>query len=214
MLSTSILPRRAARAGARLLVLFVLVAAVINVPWAVTFMRWSETPSLVPTTRMDRPNAPKEWPSSTPHAAPWPPPDEWEEGGAFGFRTFNVFGGLDLSKTNPSRFQMEVHLFGWPLPVIEKKQMWWDWNDPTLAGPESDPAPFLRFGGLLLNPLLLGGAAWMIFVFPWLAAVITIRRWRHRRNRCMACGYPIGASAWCTECGNLIRPMPSTSTKA
>jgi hypothetical protein len=69
---------------------------------------------------------------------------------------------------------MQAQHLGWPLPVIELKQMWWNWNDPTLNGPEPDPAPTLMPAGLLINPLLLGGGVWLVTVLP--AAVFVLAR--------------------------------------
>jgi hypothetical protein len=194
-----IMPRRATAIGVLLLVLFVLIAAAVNVPWALTFMRSRTTIIQVPTMARKDSQMPRAWPATTPHNVPWPPPNAWIDGQAFGFRMSYVYGGTPSTVTNA--FQMEVHLLGWPFPVIEQKQMWWDWDDPKLNGPEPDPALSLRLQGLILNPLILGGGTWLILIAPWL---IAIRLWRHRRNRCMACGYPIGASPVCTECGGAV----------
>ena len=99
---------------------------------------------------------------------------------------------------------MEVQLLGWPIPVIEEKQMWWDWDDPKLKGPEPDPALSLKMAGLLVNPLIVGGGAWLIVVLPWFVPVVARRWWRQRQGRCMTCSYPIGTSPVCTECGSAI----------
>jgi hypothetical protein len=86
-----------------------------------------------------------------------------------------------------------------------------DWNDPGLRGPESDPAPSLKLQGLVLNPLIVGGAAWMVLVLPWFLGIIITRWSRRRRNRCMACGYPIGTSSVCTECGSQVALVHDSS---
>jgi hypothetical protein len=56
----------------------------------------------------------------------------------------------------------------------------------------------------LLNPLIVGGAAWVVLVVPWFLGIIITRWSRRRRGRCMACGYPIGTSSVCTECGSQV----------
>lgn len=185
-----------------LLVLMVLMAAAINVPWALQFMHSRTTITQVPTARVQGGVTDRPWPAATPHADPWPSPDHWTEGGVFGCRYYDV-------RSNEQNFAMVVQHLGWPLPVIEVKQMWWDWNDPALAGPESDAAPSLMIGGLLLNPLILGGGAWLIFIMPWIAAIIATRAYRKRRNRCLDCGYPNrSGSERCTECGGVLSSHP------
>ncbi len=59
---------------------------------------------------------------------------------------------------------MTVQRYGWPLSVLERKMMWWDWSDPTLNGPESSPSPALLLPGLILNPLIVA-VALLFFVF-------------------------------------------------
>lgn len=185
-----------------LLLLFVLIAAAINVPWALSFKRSQTTINKVPMARLDLGAVPDEWPAKTPHAERWPKPEHWTEGGVFGCRVYDV----RTPGTEPGRngFSMSLQRMGWPLAVIEEKQMWWDWDNPKLAGPESDPAPSLMLGGLFFNPLILGGGAWCILILPWFLGAITIRTQRKRKHRCMACGYPVGASAVCTECGSTM----------
>ncbi len=183
------------------MVSLVLVAAIINVPWALTFMRSRDTVRQVPSAEFLQ--LPPEWPVSTPHVKPWPAPESWSEGRVFGCRVFDV--RTKQTEVGRNAFAMEAQLLGWPLPVIEDKQMWWDWDDPALKGPESDPAPTLRLQGLLLNPLILGGGVWAVIVLPWLIAIVATRRWRYQKRRCMDCGYPIGVNVVCTECGRAVR---------
>lgn len=84
--------------------------------------------------------------------------------------------------------------------------MWWDWNDPVLTGPISDPPPRLLWMGTLANPILLGTAAWLILVAPLLAFVLGRRAWRAHGGQCTGCGYPVGTSPVCTECGAAVTP--------
>jgi hypothetical protein len=202
MTSPSVLPRRSAAIALLLLLAFIMLAAAVNVPFALSRMRSRTTIMQVPTAALEAASIPDEWPATTPHDVPWPRADDWSQGAAFGCRVFDV--RTTPSSTDSNGFSMDLQLLGWPLPVIEVKQMWWDWDDPKLSGPESDPAPTLRLRGLLLNPLIVGGGAWLILVVPWLAAVIATRSWRRRHHRCMSCGYPIGTSPVCTECGEAV----------
>jgi hypothetical protein len=201
MKTPHVIPRRPCVIAGLLLALFILIAAAVNVPCALSFMRSRTTKGQLPMAILQDAKV-RQWPAETPHKDPWPAPDFWWEGGVFGCRVYDV--RARPTEDGAGAFSMSVQHLGWPLPVIEEKQMWWDWNDPSLNGPESDPAPSLLLPGLVLNPLILGGAAWIVFVLPWLALLIG-RRWsRHRRRRCMACGYPVGRSPVCTECGGAV----------
>ena len=54
--------------------------------------------------------------------------------------------------------------------------------------------------GFAINAIFYGTIMWLPFVI-----LGRIRRWRRvARGRCPNCGYPIGASAVCTECGKAV----------
>jgi hypothetical protein len=58
--------------------------------------------------------------------------------------------------------------------------------------------------GFALNTIFYAAILWLLFAAPG-----RIRRWRRiARGRCPHCGYPVGASSVCTECG---KPTPSPS---
>jgi len=57
--------------------------------------------------------------------------------------------------------------------------------------------------GLLKNWVFWTAAVVMIWMIPWTARRI-VRRIRHR---CAACGYPVGTSPVCTECGRRVTAM-------
>jgi len=59
--------------------------------------------------------------------------------------------------------------------------------------------------GFLFNAAAFGGVLWLI----WFAARWTRRLSRLRRGCCPACGYPIGVSHTCTECGVPVKPSSS-----
>ena len=71
------------------------------------------------------------------------------------------------------------------------------------AGADAPADSGLRLAptGVVVNPVVQGGAVWAILVLPVLTAR-GVRRWsRRRRGLCPACAYPAGASDVCTECG-------------
>jgi hypothetical protein len=203
-MTQSLIPARTKKAAVWLLMAFVGVAAIANVPWALTRMRWRGDVVKVPAKVLENPTSRRYWPSSTPHVAAWPAPRYWMESQLFGWRYFNV---NTRGSARDDGFTMQLQRLGWPWPVIEVKQMWWDFNDPTLAGPQSDPPPSLMIAGLLFNPIALGVATWSVLVLPWLMLVSTRRALRHRKARCLDCAYPIGTSSICTECGAAVRAL-------
>ena len=181
----------------------VLLAAVVNVPWAVSMWRWARGPMAPNQLRPRQVTGSDLWPAPTPHAGAWPPPTDWSEVREFGYTRFDV--RTRSSQAGRNGYAMDVNQYGWPLPVIRDMQMWWDWNDPTLNGPIPDPPPHLLWRGVILNPLMLGTAAFVVAVVPIAIIAISRRAWRRHGGQCDQCGYPIGVSAVCTECG---APVP------
>lgn len=54
--------------------------------------------------------------------------------------------------------------------------------------------------GFAINSMFYAATIWLLFTGPR-----TLRRWRRlRRGLCVACGYPVGQSATCTECGKRL----------
>jgi hypothetical protein len=184
--------------------LLVLLAAAVNVPLAVS--RWHPPRALWPAPQVNLGGRAmnRAWPASTPHAGPWPAPGTWQKYSAFGVRHYDVRASSHEQGRNG--FAMRLDQYGWPLPVIEDKEMWWDWNDPALSGPRPDPAPRLLLTGLLVNPLLSGSLAFAVFVLPIALAILIRRAWRRHGRQCLRCGYPIGTSPVCTECGAPVAP--------
>lgn len=55
--------------------------------------------------------------------------------------------------------------------------------------------------GFAVNTMFFGGILWLLLCGP-----IVVRRVIRRRScRCAGCGYPIGTSAVCSECGNDLK---------
>lgn len=207
--------QRTGRTGLAALLVLLLFAA-INVPLAVMLLKSRRAAR--PSRWMEDIRGPaassKGWPVRTPHHEPWPPPDSWECAREFGYREYDVrsTGG---GKPPGSQFQMHARLYGWPLPVLEEAQFWWDWSDPALGtgnppGPVSDPPMRLRWSGVILNPLIgaavvMGAWGAVFYYIPMIRAAE-----RRRAGKCEACGYPVGVSPVCTECGATVQVKSSS----
>lgn len=182
------------------LVVLVLLAGVVNVPFAVTKIRSRTTAQPMERTHHNGPEAAtRGWPVSTPHQRVWVEPQSWSRWSAFGYEEFHVSSPSPEPGVNG--FSMQVQRLGWPLAVVEIRQMWWDWNDPALDGPESDPRPLLVPTGLVFNPLMVGGALWLVLCVLPLAARVMRRGVRGRRGRCVWCGFEVEGLEVCPECG-------------
>lgn len=142
----------------------------------------------------------KPWPSRTPHKEAWPAPHSWERAHLRGMWHFDVRGRRAADPEN-SDFIMDLWQTGWPLPVIERKHMWWDWDNPALEGPAPDPAAEILYFGLFLNTLILGGGLWLLVFGPLAGWVIGRRFARTLRGQCTFCGYDIAGLKRCPECG-------------
>lgn len=185
-----------------LLVMLVLIGAAANLPFALRFLH-SRTSPRAPmiSNEMGATAAALPWPARTPHDRAWPAPTQYQVEGSFAYRNINVYGADPDGDAN-SRFQMQVERIGWPLPVLERVQMWWPWNDAGWASSAApDPAMRVAWTGAVLNPLIFGVTAWMVLVAPVTVFAIARRRLRHAHNCCTRCGYPLGGAARCAECG-------------
>lgn len=66
-----------------------------------------------------------------------------------------------------------------------------------------------KWPGFVVNTALFGGVPWLLICGPF----VLRRHQRRKRKQCVACGYPIGKSDVCTECGLAIKPVASNVTK-
>lgn len=182
-------------------VILVLLSAAVNVPIAVSAMRSRTTPRPPETVDLrGAAAAGRSWPGTTPHQQPWPDPQLWQFAPALGYRSYHAWAPVRGS--SDTEFSMRLEHIGWPLPVLEIKRMWWDWNDPALSGPEPDPSPKLLAPGLVLNPLIVGSSVFMMFGAPVYAVVVLRRVWRFRGGDCPWCGYELKGLDACPECGS------------
>lgn len=141
--------------------------------------------------------AAKGWPAATP--MPWPVVTQWSAEHGFAYR-------LSIAWSSPSpdttTHQMVFEEFGWPLPVLDRVQLWWPWDDPkwtTTVPPDSELR--IRWSALTLSSAAMALAIWLLLFGPfhlWTAA----RRWRHRSmGACLQCAYPLRGAQRCPECG-------------
>jgi hypothetical protein len=140
------------------------------------------------------------WPSSTPHTKAWPSPQYWVRTTRWGNWYYHVQAPNQTDK-DANGFSMQLMQSGWPMPVIERKQMWWDWDDPALKGPVPDPSIQILYGRLALNTLLLGGGLWLVVFGPLGLFVVGRRVVWTLRGHCTFCGYDMTGLEQCPECG-------------
>ena len=197
----------------RWLVWCMLLAAAINVPFAVSRVELVNAASPRGSSFKSVEEMPEHWPIATPHAEPWPAPTYWNEWTGFGKWFFDVRSSNP--DPNKSGFTLTLRRSGWPLPVLEQRMMWWNWDNPALKGPKSDPPMLLMPAGLILNPIIVGGGSWVLMVAAFFVLVIRRRDRRMRRGLCLDCGYDlrglqVGSESQptiCPECGSSREEM-------
>ncbi len=102
---------------------------------------------------------------------------------------------------------------GWPLPSL------YSVTERALSANKSVHGGFAIFDSILpLRPLRSGfllDSLLFAFVAALLCAPLTIRRFRRLwQYRCVKCGYPIGQSRRCTECGHVLHRQTSLAPAA
>ncbi len=189
---------------ARLVLIFgvlTLLGATLNVPFAMQFLRSpSGPPVTMSVSRQGPAAAATAWPVETPHTTPWPALDAYIRWTAF---AYELIDARSYDGQTPV-CAVEVERIGWPLPVLQDRQYWWDWNDTTLVlkpGADRDPPLELLWPGLVANPVLFGAAAWAPIALVFFLAPGIRRARRRARGQCERCGYPQGESERCSECG-------------
>jgi len=188
-----------------ILMALLLVGATLNVAVAWLTAMFSGTPNLKA--------AGSGWLGASPQVAGY-----WYRYRSLG-RSVTACHRFDIQARGPTWI---VDAYGWPLPslsatYVDLAQLPWTvhfgipladssragtalptfggWSRSTWGAPPVIP---LRptWIGFPLNSLLYAAP----FILPWGAFVIR-RLVRKRRHRCVSCGYPLGASLLCSECG-------------
>lgn len=113
-------------------------------------------------------------------------------------RRDSLKGGIDLRvlfEPEPEPVpDPDPETFHDPRPEPDARRGWF----PDTFFQNSTILPFHPiWTGLLINSLFYGFIIWGVVSAPGAMR----REFRKRRNRCPDCGYPIGTSAICTECG-------------
>ena len=87
-----------------------------------------------------------------------------------------------------------------------------EWTRPeSLGGASFRVFPFRPvWPGFALNTVFYAGVLWLLFAAPF-----ALRRWRRiKRGLCPKCGYPVGTSDKCTECGAAVITQKAETHKA
>lgn len=135
-----------------------------------------------------------------------------------GYRIIIVWHSLTRQRpNNPEGWAWEMQA-GWPASSLVGHKWGFDQSNHGLLVIKDSWIPARRTGTpiiddyLPLNPLCLGfmintlfyaAILWLLFATPH-AFRLMKRGWRSERGLCPKCGYPIGTSAVCTECGTLL----------
>lgn len=179
--------------------------AVVNVPLTVQFLlgaKWTENPQ-----RAGGGSAAAGWPARTPHATAWPTPTRESEERYFGRR---VTTAVAIQADAPGKVgggrlthRVRAERYGWPFACLKRTQWFWPDNQEWRLDAPWDSGVRLAWG-VWLNPLAAGGAVFALVGAPISAWAVLVERRRRRRGSCPGCGYPIGVSAVCTECGREV----------
>jgi hypothetical protein len=184
-----------ARLAVVALVVLLLVAASVSLVVGFKLMPHDQARASGDRLVLDGPAAAaKGWPSSTPHDSPWPPPDDWDRFRGGGVWVYSI-NALDPARTSGSSYSMGLVRAGWPLPVLERKSVWWDWSNPALKFPDPDLPVQILYGRLAFNTVVLGGGLWLVLFGPLLLFVVGRRVLRVLRGTKM-----VGIKS-CPECG-------------
>ena len=131
------------------------------------------------------------------------------------------FGATNVIVFAPEGVALE-HTCGWPLRSFRVRELFVTsppayevWGSLPYSGslaPIRGPYP-----GLPIRPLCLGFAINTIFdaAILWLlipGPFVLRRSVRVKRGRCVKCGYPMGESDVCSECGNALRGRAKVTT--
>jgi hypothetical protein len=181
--------------------------AVVNVPFTVQVLlarKWTEKPQV----RIGGTGAAAlGWPARTPHEKAWPTPTSVTEERHFGGRLTTA---MAVDPDPPGRVgggrlthRERAERYGWPFACLKRTQWFWPDNQEWRLDAPWDSGVRLAWG-VWLNPVAAGVATFVLVGTPLLVQAVLVERRRRRRGLCPGCGYPIGVSAVCTECGREI----------
>jgi len=166
-----------------------------------------------------------DWPISMPGA--WPKPTYRDFSVGRGIRFDHALGN-DQTSAGRRNYQLFSARFGWPcysmqwqdgrvfnnegieIESVGKRSItlpdWVEqWASMSTTGFNARrrlPVDLI-LPGILINTVFFGSGLWLI-----LRARRDLRIWwRRRHGGCVACGYPIGMSPFCTECGATVNSL-------
>lgn len=166
----------------------------------------------------------REWPVRVPKE--WPEPLVHSVATGRGLHWHSV-SGVRQGSTEQRNYRLTVVESGWPFYAMRWQSriesggseaespsftnLWIDLPDWVDAQASSWTEGFYARRRLPIEPVwlgffgdvvLFGGGLWVL-----LRVRGVVRRYvRWKRGRCLECGYPIGGSAVCTECGGVVAP--------
>jgi hypothetical protein len=180
--------------------MLVLACASINFLIAIRATRYEHVPLPARVNLRGAQAAAVGWPDGA--SSDWPPVAAWSDSAVFAFRQRRA-SAEDSSGTN-SHVQVSQE-YGWPVAVLSRTRRWWPNMPPGAAGnPAHDSGLQFRWTGIVVNPLLAAAALWLTFFAPFLLWQSWRAGARRRRGQCVACGYQVGTSGVCTECGVVV----------
>ncbi len=203
----------------RIIAIFLLLGAVVNVGVAWGCLLWSP---MIPSSPHGGEKFPKlgpgaSWPTSVPGDWPLPSYGSWDYGW---FMSTGGFGGYIPKdpEGRPREYGLSIFRYGVPFRALEFAALV---STDRISSSRSFALEFAAlmstdiisssrsFGFIPLRPIWVGSALNTVFyaALVWLlfAGVSTLRRFlRVRRGLCPKCAYPMGESAVCTECGKAL----------
>lgn len=130
----------------------------------------------------------------------WPAVSAWSESRTIAFCEQQAWGHDASGSTTHGK---NVQFYGWPLAVISRTRRWWpDMPAGSASNPDHDSGMQLKWAGAIVNPIAGAAGLWTLFVVPFLLLRSRRVATRRRLAQCVACGYPLGASGICPECGS------------
>ena len=191
--------------------IFLLAGAVVNfgVAWCYAIEGWLPTGHGA-TVRLDRGEAKQEFADRLGVDAM--PTGGYEER-SIGRRFMVVYMPCD----HRSDHHLQVWTTGWPCLALEgqwglvggqPKAGWllitqWERRHQSVVFPLRPLWP-----GFAVNTLFYAGVLWLLIPGPFV-----LRRFvRVKRGRCVKCGYPMGESAVCSECGKALPGRAKVAT--